>query len=77
MEFNPKWNSIDNGLDRTSFHGPYEIRKKYPINVAGRTGMKGRGELGCWGANHAADCIVTRWKRNADGNIVKSPTSGK
>ena len=33
----------------------------YPLNPRGRTGMCGRGVLGRWGANHAADPIVTRW----------------
>ena len=27
--------------------------------------MIGRGLLGKWGPNHAADPIVTRWKRNS------------
>ena len=31
-----------------------------PLNPAGRTGMIGRGLLGKWGPNHAADPIVTR-----------------
>ena len=31
-----------------------------PLNPYGRTGMKGRGLLGKWGPNHAADPIVTR-----------------
>ena len=31
-----------------------------PLNPRGRTGMKGRGLLGQWGPNHAADPIVTR-----------------
>ena len=29
-------------------------------NPVGRTGLKGRGTLGKWGPNHAADPIVTR-----------------
>uniref|UniRef100_A0A493TA46 Uncharacterized protein n=1 Tax=Anas platyrhynchos platyrhynchos TaxID=8840 RepID=A0A493TA46_ANAPP len=29
-------------------------------NPAGRTGLTGRGLLGRWGPNHAADPIVTR-----------------
>ena len=29
-------------------------------NPAGRTGLTGRGLLGKWGPNHAADPIVTR-----------------
>ena len=32
-----------------------------PINPSGRTGMTGRGLLGKWGPNHAADPVVTRW----------------
>lgn len=33
----------------------------YPFNPAGRTGIRGRGLLGKWGPNHAADPIVTRY----------------
>lgn len=29
-------------------------------NPVGRTGLKGRGTLGKWGPNHAADPVVTR-----------------
>ena len=32
-----------------------------PRNPRGRTGMAGRGLLGRWGPNHAADPIITRW----------------
>jgi ADP-ribose pyrophosphatase len=32
-----------------------------PMNPVGRTGLAGRGLLGKWGANHAADPIVTRF----------------
>ena len=31
------------------------------FNPRGRTGLRGRGLLGKWGPNHAADPIVTRW----------------
>jgi len=34
----------------------------FPQNPIGRTGIKGRGLLGKWGPNHAADPLVTRWK---------------
>ena len=34
---------------------------KAPLNPRGRTGMVGRGLLGRWGPNHAADPIVTRF----------------
>ena len=33
----------------------------FPLNPRGRTGMRGRGLLGKWGPNHAADPIVTRF----------------
>nr|XP_014349991.1 PREDICTED: ADP-ribose pyrophosphatase, mitochondrial isoform X2 [Latimeria chalumnae] len=35
-------------------------------NPFGRTGLKGRGLLGRWGPNHAADPIITRWKGMVD-----------
>lgn len=44
--------------------GNYEIRDGKPLNPKGRTGLQGRGLLGKWGPNHAADPIVTRWKMN-------------
>eukprot|EP00325_Prymnesiales_sp_UTEX-LB-985_P002783 CAMPEP_0174705770 /NCGR_PEP_ID=MMETSP1094-20130205/8869_1 /TAXON_ID=156173 /ORGANISM="Chrysochromulina brevifilum, Strain UTEX LB 985" /LENGTH=1050 /DNA_ID=CAMNT_0015903971 /DNA_START=465 /DNA_END=3614 /DNA_ORIENTATION=+ len=38
-----------------------------PQNPVGRTGLKGRGLLGKWGPNHAADPIVTR--KTAEGRL--------
>lgn len=73
--FHPKWNSIDGDVDRTSFHGEYEIHNNYPLNFAGRTGISGRGLLGRWGVSHAADCIVTRWKRHNNQTIVKDSST--
>lgn len=32
-----------------------------PLNPIGRTGLCGRGNLGRWGPNHAADPIVSRF----------------
>ena len=43
----------------------------------GRTGVSGRGVLGRWGPNHAADPIVTRWQRTEAGDIVKNTDTGK
>ena len=40
-----------------------------PLNPRGRTGMKGRGLLGKWGPNHAADPIVTRY--NPDTELLE------
>lgn len=61
-EFKPKWNSVDDNINRISLTGKYEVKSNYPINPCGRTGVIGRGVLGRWGPNHAADPIVTRWK---------------
>ena len=33
--------------------------------------------LGHFGPNHAADPIVTRWKRNEDGEMIKHPKSNR
>lgn len=48
-----------------------------PQNPVGRTGLKGRGRLGKWGPNHAADPVVTRWKLDDNGKKVKDPNSKK
>jgi ADP-ribose pyrophosphatase len=39
--------------------------------------MKERGVLGKWGPNHAADPIVTRWKRDAKGKVLNNTKTGK
>ena len=41
-----------------------------PVNPVGPCGIKGRGVLGKWGPNTAADPLVTRWKRDESNNIV-------
>lgn len=69
-EFKPNWNSIDGNINRTSLTGKYEIRNKYPLNPCGRTGLIGRGVLGRWGPNHAADPIVTRWKKSENQPVL-------
>ncbi|XP_074040882.1 ADP-ribose pyrophosphatase, mitochondrial [Leptinotarsa decemlineata] len=61
-KFEPKWNELDGVINRKSFMGIYNIVDGRPQNPEGRTGIKGRGILGKWGPNHAADPIVTRWK---------------
>ncbi|KAM6225119.1 transient receptor potential cation channel subfamily M member 2 isoform 2-T2 [Rhynchocyon petersi] len=40
-------------------------------NPMGRTGLRGRGSLSCFGPNHALHPVVTRWWRNQDGAIYK------
>eukprot|EP00966_Prymnesium_polylepis_P079093 1833070-Prymnesium_polylepis.1 len=49
--------------DRCSFEGALQWDGDgRPLNPRGRTGMAERGLLGKWGANFAADPIVTRWR---------------
>ncbi|CAD5120961.1 DgyrCDS9507 [Dimorphilus gyrociliatus] len=66
----PNWNAIDeiNGhkVNRISYEKTYDFEttegdQRVPLNPRGRRGIRGRGELGRWGPNHAADPIVTRW----------------
>ncbi|CAF1527394.1 unnamed protein product [Rotaria magnacalcarata] len=71
------WNSDDRLCDRRSYHGTYKIIGRVPQNPCGRTGITGRGHLGHFGPNHAADPIVTRWKRDADGEKVIHTETGK
>lgn len=72
-----RWNQIDGKLDRTSHTGKYEIdSNNRPLNPNGRTGISGRGQLGRWGPNHAADPICTRWKRG-DNGIISNELSGR
>lgn len=67
----PNWNSIDGDVSRVSYMGQYKIENGYPLNPLGRTGIVGRGVLGRWGPNHAADPVVTRWKRIESGDIAR------
>ncbi|KAJ8922952.1 hypothetical protein NQ315_001498 [Exocentrus adspersus] len=60
--FQPKWNELDGSINRKSHTGNYAVSEGRPFNPEGRTGVRGRGVLGKWGPNHAADPIVTRWK---------------
>jgi len=72
-----KWNQLDGKVNRVSHMGKYKIVNGIPQNPNGRTGLLGRGHLWRWGPNHAADPIVTRFKRDNDNNIIKDETSGK
>lgn len=74
-KFKPKWNHLDGKVNRKSHQGPYAVEKGLPLNIRGRTGLKGRGVLGRYGPNHAADPIVTRWKRSDDGQVVEDEVS--
>ena len=72
-----KFNELDGQVDRRSFVNKYEVGKNgKPLNPMGRTGVVGRGNLGKWGPNHAADPILTKWKRER-GEKVRHPESQK
>jgi ADP-ribose pyrophosphatase len=55
------WRQVD--LEkRGSLEGPLTFDDSgCPLNPRGRTGLSGRGLLGKWGANFAADPIITRF----------------
>lgn len=75
-----EFNKIDGKVDRCSAKHIIEKVGGFPRNPYGRTGITGRGCLGRWGPNHAADPIVTRWKRKNDKpeeKIIIDEDSGK
>lgn len=59
----PDFKSMQDEYDRSRSYEDVQLLSKdgLPLNPKGRTGMIGRGLLGKWGSNHAADPIVTRW----------------
>ena len=70
--------TLDGKVNRVSHEGEYQVSEAgRPLNIQGRTGLSGRGVLGKWGPNHAADPIVTRWRRNQAGEIIKNEETGK
>ncbi|XP_061893299.1 ADP-ribose pyrophosphatase, mitochondrial isoform X1 [Entelurus aequoreus] len=75
--FCPQFNTVDGAVDRRSFEGRYKVEDGKPLNPHGRTGLSGRGLLGRWGPNHAADPIVTRWKVDAQGEKIHHLVSKK
>lgn len=68
---NLKFNAVDGKHSRVSHTGTYKLEDGLPMNPKGRTGIRGRGCLGRWGPNHAADPVVTRWKRDDKGQVEK------
>ena len=72
-----KFNKVDGKTNRKSHVGEYQVVKGLPLNVTGRTGITGRGLLGKWGPNHAADPVVTRWKHDEKGEKVIDPKTKK
>ncbi|GJQ72026.1 hypothetical protein Trydic_g3128 [Trypoxylus dichotomus] len=73
--FKPKWNALDDCVNRKSYEGEYVISNNRPLNPRGRTGITGRGVLGRWGPNHAADPIVTRWKMSNGKKVLHSKSN--
>ncbi|XP_023619326.1 transient receptor potential cation channel subfamily M member 2 isoform X7 [Myotis lucifugus] len=65
------YNAVDGPTDRRSFHGSYAVQDGFPLNPMGRTGLRGRGALCCFGPNHTLQPVVTRWRRNQDGAICR------
>ncbi len=62
------WNS---SYKRTSHAGPIAFDENgRPLNPMGKTGVTGRGALGLWGPNHAADSIVTRPGANGATEVL-------
>ncbi|GMR36646.1 hypothetical protein PMAYCL1PPCAC_06841, partial [Pristionchus mayeri] len=58
-----RFNALDGKVNRKSHLGDYSFDVQgRPLNPIGRTGMSGKGILGRWGPNHAADPIVSRIK---------------
>lgn len=76
-EFKPKWNTLDGNINRKSHFKDYDIVGGFPLNPIGRTGISGRGCLGRWGPNHAADPILTRWKRKTNEEVECDEISKK
>lgn len=69
-DFRPTFNELDGNVNRVSHHGSYKIVDMLPLNPFGRTGLTGRGVLGRFGVNHAADPIVSTWKRDGDKIVI-------
>ncbi|XP_020835678.1 transient receptor potential cation channel subfamily M member 2 isoform X1 [Phascolarctos cinereus] len=65
------YNAMDGLINRQSFHGPYMVQDGLSLNPMGRTGLRGRGSLCCFGPNHALHPVITRWRRNQDGAICR------
>lgn len=55
--------------DRPSYLPAPEPIDDRPLNPVGRTGLRGRGLLGKWGPNQAADPMVTRF--NPDTGVIE------
>jgi len=66
-------------VNRKSHEGTYEVDPESgrPRNPRGRTGLRGRGLLGRFGPNHAADPVVARFKRDPQTGEVMVDQHGR
>jgi ADP-ribose pyrophosphatase len=73
------YNGQDAFHNRKSLMGRYLVDKttNRPLNPIGRTGMTERGLLGRFGPNFAADPVVTKWKRDSNGHVIKDERGRK
>ena len=64
-------NLIDWDHKTRTIYGKFKFTPEgRPVNPIGRTGVTGRGMLGKWGPNTAADPLFTRFKIDESGNTV-------
>ena len=59
-DYNPPYPLFEN-LDKQPWRKQRIPLNQAPLNPCGRTGIAGRGVLGNWGENQAADSIITRY----------------
>ncbi|XP_041056739.1 transient receptor potential cation channel subfamily M member 2 isoform X2 [Carcharodon carcharias] len=60
----------DGSQDRDAGPNTNAVDESLPQNPKGRTGLDGRGKLRYFGANHAMDPIITRFKRNSGNSAT-------
>eukprot|EP00049_Salpingoeca_infusionum_P008437 m.138586 g.138586 ORF g.138586 m.138586 type:complete len:1531 (-) comp14013_c0_seq4:2142-6734(-) len=49
----------------------YSVVNGYPINPFGRTGLRGLGVLYHWGPCQTVDLLITRWRRDETGAVMR------
>ena len=52
--------TADNRIEMEELKQSEFGKRRYPRNPLHRTGIRGRGRLGKWGPNYAADPVITR-----------------
>jgi ADP-ribose pyrophosphatase len=76
IDFNKRFRDRFVENDTNFYNFDFDIQNR-PFNPVGRTGLRGRGVLGKWGPNTAADPLVTRWKRDEDNQIMMDSNGNK